>query len=52
VRDRASPNGGGGPIEGARRVYRRAPKNLKPSPFAVPADGESLVQPGQVEFLV
>ena len=35
-------NSGGGPIEGARRVYRRALKKLKPTPFAVSADGERL----------
>ncbi|HYX20017.1 MAG TPA: diacylglycerol kinase family protein [Thermoanaerobaculia bacterium] len=33
---------GGGPIEGARRVFRRALKELKPSRFAVTADGERL----------
>jgi len=32
----------GGPIEGARKVYRRALKKLKPVRFAVTADGERL----------
>jgi len=33
---------GGGPIEGARRVFRGALRKLKPTRFAVTADGERL----------
>jgi diacylglycerol kinase family enzyme len=33
---------GDGPIEGARKVFRRALKKLKPTRFAVTADGETL----------
>ena len=32
----------GGPIEGARKVFRRALKNLKPTRFCISADGEPL----------